>query len=164
MIFLVHLHLRQALFGGYRSNMWNSVPDHERLRLWKELRISLENLTVEEQLTQVSSFFSSCPIGSRSMDYYDPDTWPSPWEIIYYSSLCVNSISLLIYYTIRLVNPTLLVELILVRDDCDTYLLPRIENQFVLNYELGAVSSVDDIENCFDIRQVFTSEQIAPVS
>ena len=118
-----------------------------RLSAWKEFRDKLVQLTPDEQLDEVASFFSKTPIGSRSLDFYTPDTWPTPWEILYDSLYCQSSISLLMYYTLLYMNSFKdRIHLCLIDDGEDRYLVPVIDDQFILNYELGAITILSSIE------------------
>jgi len=143
---------------------WNNIPNDERLRLWKNLRHDIESLDLKEQLDTVSKFFSNMPYGSRTIDYYSPTDWPTPWEIMFHGSFCKSSISLLIFYTLTLIHTTHQITLNLIDDNGDIYLIPVIDNQFVLNYELGVVSDYQTIRNEFNIKQTFLSSEIKNIA
>ena len=143
---------------------WNNIPDGERLHLWKNLRKDIELMPFTDQMDSVAKFFSTMPFGSRSLDYYSPAEWPTPWEIIFHGSLCKSSISLLIFYTFSLLQTGINLELHLVDDGIDSYLLPVINDQFVLNYELGKVSNYSDICAEFTHKQTFTEQQIKKIA
>lgn len=143
---------------------WNNIPDDERLRLWKNLRKDISELPMEEKLIKVSKFFANVPYGSRTIDYYSPESWPTPWEIIFHGSLCKSSISLLIFYTFSLLHTDDTVELHLINDGSDEYLVPVFNNKFLLNYELGLVSNYQEVNNEFETKQVFTEQQIKKIA
>jgi hypothetical protein len=143
---------------------WNNIPDDERLHLWKILRKDISSLVFEEQLDKVAKFFANMPYGSRSLDYYSPAEWPTPWEIIFHGSLCKSSISLLIFYTFSLLHTDHRVELHLIDDGEDEYLLPIIDDQFVLNYQLGMVSNYSDVCTEFTDKQTFSEQQIKKIA
>ncbi len=144
--------------------IWNTIPNEERLHLWKTLRDEIKDLPLEKQLETVAKFCSTIPFGSRSLDYYSPEDWPTPWEILFYGSFCTSSISLLIFYTLALLPITTQIDLILVEDDEDTYLLPMFDNQFVLNYELGKVSNYHEICNSFTLLQTYNQHQVKTIN
>lgn len=139
--------------------LWNTIPNEERLRLWKNLRSDIKEGSVEFQLTNIAKFCSYMPIGHRSIDYYTPADWPTPWEILFHGSFCTSSISLLIFYTLALLPITLDIQLWLVEDD-EVYLLPVIDNQFILNYELGQVSNIPEIQNNFKVLKKYLRDEI----
>ncbi len=103
------------------------------------------------------------PFGARTLDYYTPGDWPTPWEILFHGTFCTSSISLLMYYTFELLHTDHRIELYLIDDGADMYLLPVIDDQFVLNYELGMVSNYSDIDTGFTVKQKFTTAQIKQI-
>lgn len=140
--------------------IWNTIPNEERLRFWKTLRDEITTETIEAQLAGIAKFCSHMPFGSRTIDYYSPADWPTPWEILFYGSFCTSSISLLMFYTLILLPTTVDIELILVEDDDDVYLLPVIDNQFILNYELGQVSKHSDIKDNFKVLKKYARNDV----
>lgn len=144
--------------------IWNTIPNDERLRLWKKLRVGVADLTLIDQLNEIAKFCSKMPFGARTLDYYNPECWPTPWEILFHGSFCTSSISLLIFYTLELVNPLLKIELHLVEDEDGIFLLPAIDDQFVLNFELGAVNNYHEVQYEFKILQKYSKEQIKNIA
>ena len=144
--------------------IWNTIPNEERLHLWKKLRDDIQELQLKDQLNEVAKFCSKIPYGARTLDYYDPTDWLTPWEILFHGSFCTSSISLLMFYTLILLKNPLKVELYLVEDDDGIYLLPVVDNQFVLNYELGAVNNYLEVSNDFKVLQMYTKEQIRNIT
>ena len=144
--------------------IWNTIPNEERLRLWKNLRDELIGQSIEDQLTNVAKFCSTIPFGSRTLDYYNPMSWPTPWEILFYGSFCTSSISLLMFYTLILIPTLSEIELVLVDDAGDIFLLPFIDNQFVLNYELGKVNKYSEIQDSFRIISRYPKEKIKNIA
>lgn len=136
---------------------WNNIPNNERLHLWKKLREDISVLPIDHQMTMVAKFFADMPFGSRTIDYYTPADWPTPWEILFYGTFCTSSISILMFYTFELLHTDHQINLYLVEDN-DVYLLPVIDNKFVLNYELGTVNNYSNIEDNFKVLQIFHDE------
>lgn len=139
---------------------WTSIPNDERLRLWKDLRNEIKPKVLEQALSDVANFFAKMPFGTRTIDYYTPDSWPTPWEILYHGMFCTSSISVLMFYTIATSFPGIDIRMELIEDSFDVYLIPVVNNQFVLNYELGKISTYSEICNNFRVLQVFDSHQI----
>ena len=142
---------------------WNTCSGEERLHLWKQLRNELCDRTTLEQLGEIARTYSSIRIGRRSLDFYDPGSWLTPWEIIYYGEFCKSSVSLLIFYTYIILNKESCAELWLVKDNSGDYLLPVIDNQYILNYEAGVVSNYLDICDYFVVMQKFSKEDARSV-
>ena len=144
--------------------MWNTIHGEDRLLLWKKLRTDLKSMTLDKQLEEVAKFCASMPFGSRSLDYYLPADWPTPWEILFHGSFCTSSISLLIFYTLAMIPISVKLELYLVEDDNGVYLLPIIDDQFVLNYELGSVSKYPDACTGVKVLKVYPQDQIKTIN
>ena len=144
--------------------LWNTIPNEERLHLWKKLRDDIAILPLSEQMSHVAKFCARMPFGSRTIDYYSPENWPTPWEILFHGSFCTSSISLLMFYTLEILNPDLEIELHLVEDTDGLFLLPIIEDQFVLNFELGAVNNYSEIQKDITILQKYTKHQIKNIA
>jgi hypothetical protein len=137
---------------------WNITPSDERLRLWKKLRKDIESLNLEDQLREIAKFCAAMPIGHRSLDYYAPDDWPTPWEILFHGTFCTSSISLLMFHTLVMVGRDPVLHLI--DDNGDLFLLPVIDYQYILNYELGQVNKITDVCNNFKILKTFNSTSV----
>ena len=68
-------------------------------------------------------------------------------------------ISLLIYYTLTLVLDEDRVELILIDDDTDRFIVPLLDKKRILNYVLGEISNIDDFAQ-LTIIEKFAKEEI----
>ena len=67
---------------------------------WYELRQQLE--WDDTPLETVANFFEKLPKVKVYTDPYDPDTWPTPWELIDENEYCPFNLILGICYTIQL--------------------------------------------------------------
>ena len=143
--------------------IWNTVPNEERLLLWKKLRNDFKEASLKERLVDLAKFCAEMPFGSRTLDYYNPTDWPIPWEILFHASFCTSSISLLMFYTLILTQTDAKIELYLVEDNDGIFLLPIIDDQFILNYELGKVSNYPDIIDNFTVLQQYQADQIKTI-
>lgn len=139
---------------------WCNIPDAERLQLWKSFRKDIADKPLLDQLDQMAHFCRNMPYAKRTLDYYNPEAWPTPWDIVYYASFCKSSISLLIFYTLVLVNKDIDICLHIVDDKSDVYLLPIINEQFVLNYEIGSVNSYLDIQDQITTIKIYDKTSI----
>lgn len=143
---------------------WSGASSDERLSFWKNLRKDIKDTNFQIQLENIAKFYAGTPFGTRTVDYYSPSTWPTPWEILFHGSFCKSSISLLIFYTTVMVAPEHKAEIQLVDDNGEIYLLPIFDDQFVLNYELGVVSNYLDIKENLKTLQVFPRGQIKTIT
>ena len=111
---------------------------------WRNLRTSVSTLEEKEQLNSIADFFADVPIGSRCIDFYTPDSWPTPWELLYYKLFCTSSISLLIYHTLVLTLGEGRAEIVLVDTGDDLFLAPLVDKKCIFNIELGKVNNIKD--------------------
>ena len=138
---------------------WNCSTPEERISRWKNHRDSLDTGDEKELLNNVAQFFADMPVGTRCMDFYTPDSWPTPWEILYDKLFCANTISLLIYYTLFLQLGGDRVQMILIDDDKDRFLVPLIDKKYILNYVLGEISSIEDFPQV-QVIESFRNDEI----
>lgn len=132
--------------------------------MWRSVRTAVLDLSLAEQMPIIAKFFAEMPFGARTLDYYTPAEWPTPWEILYHGSFCKSSISLLIFYTLSLLHTDHVIELHLIDDRSDIYLLPVIDNKFALNYELGTISDYAEIKEEITVKQVFPADRVKKVT
>jgi len=132
-------------------SMWNSSSPEERITKWREFREEIRELSKQEQLNSVATFFARVPVGARSIDFYTPSTWPSPWEILYHKEYCSSSISLLMFHTLELIVKDTELNIVLIDDGRDRFLVPLVDKTHILNYILGEIST---LHNHKDIRIV----------
>jgi len=123
---------------------WNNSTAEERSAKWRELREHVKTLSEKEQLNSIAEFFARVPIGSRCIDFYTPESWPTPWELLYHKLFCPSSISLLIYHTLCVTLGEDRVSIVLADTGNDRYLLPLVDKQRVFNYELGKVNNIKE--------------------
>jgi hypothetical protein len=143
---------------------WNQIPNDQKLQMWRELRDGIKDKNLYEQLSEIAKFCSTIPFGSRTLDYYSSEEWPTPWEILFHGTFCTSSISLLMAYTMLLLQTKSDIELRLVEDENGLYLLPVFDNQFVLNYELGTISNYPDICDNFKVLQIISRDKIKNIT
>jgi len=123
---------------------WNNSSAEERIEKWREFRESLTGLEREELLNNVAQFFATVPLGARCIDYYTPESWPTPWEILYHKLYCASSISLLIYHTLCIALGSDRVQIVLADTGTDCLLLPIVDKKYIFNFELGKVNKITD--------------------
>ena len=123
---------------------WNNSSAEERIEKWREFRESLDGLQEEELLNNVAQFFATVPLGARCIDYYTPESWPTPWELLYHKLYCASSISLLIYHTLCIALGRNRVQIVLADTGTDCLLLPIVDKKYIFNYELGKVNKTSD--------------------
>ena len=69
----------------------------ERLAVWRKFRQDFsQNGTIEN----VIDAFSTVKIERRNIDYYTPESWPTPFEIVNEGMFCQSGLSLVIASTL----------------------------------------------------------------
>lgn len=143
---------------------WNNLTTEQKIEEWHVFRNEIKTLNKNEQLEKIAKYWSTAPLGSRSIDFYTPSTWPDPWEILYYGRFCENSISLLMYYTFRLINTDAKCEIWLIDNSKERYIVPVVEDNYLLNYEIGSVNIWQDLKDTVRIIEKFSNDDIHQVS
>jgi hypothetical protein len=125
-------------------SIWNNSSPEERITMWRNFREEIRDLTKEEKLNKVATFFAKFPVGARCIDFYTPADWPTPWEILYHKTYCANTVSLLQYHTLATMLPKNEISVVLIDDGRDRFLVPLIDKTYILNYILGEVTDLQD--------------------
>lgn len=121
-----------------------------RLGDWKQFREQIKDYSTEDKLKQTAEFFRNVPYCNRCIDYYTPESWPDPWELINSKVHCLSTISLMMYYTLKFVEVD--VNILLINDGRDTYLMPYHEqSDTILNYNFG---QIDKLTICEEIKVI----------
>lgn len=139
---------------------WNNLSASEKTDLWRQERENLKMQSYIDRLHSLSIFFSQVPYGSRTIDFYTPDSWLTPWEILHYTTFCKSSISLLMFHTLTIVDPDINIELCIIDDMEDIYLVPIVDCTYVLNYIPGKVSQVEEIKKQVQFKETFHKNEI----
>jgi len=140
------------------NDVWQQSPK-QRLKLWREFRLSLDNIEYEEDCLQsVINWWKSAPVGSRELDIYDKNTWPDPWQLIYTNALDENSITLGIAYTLHLIDWECDVLLVQNQEESWIRLIVLVDDCYVLNYTYGVVENKDILNDCTILEKYHTSQ------
>lgn len=126
---------------------WNNMYPHERILSWRRFREDLDgkSLSQEEILNEVALFWAKMPRGARSLDYYTPQSWPDPWEILTYDLFCENTVSLLMYYTLKLLDTfDGNVEMCRIDSDIGEFIVPVVDGKYALNVEYATYVVVNE--------------------
>lgn len=145
----------------------NSYPQ-DLISNWRVFRKELEGLELSEldTLKKVSEYWALVPRGPRSLDYYTPDTWPTPWEIIHHNLVCNNTVSLLIYYTLVLLPDfnTDTIQIVRINDGQDVYIAPLYKEDTILNLEYGELVKISECDYEIEIQEVFKNSELPKIS
>jgi hypothetical protein len=129
---------------------------------WGDFRSDISGNELLTQIEAIADYFKDVPIAARQLDYYTPETWPSPWEILHYGQMCPSSVSLLMAYTL-LLNGQEDFKLLLIDDNTDYYLVPLVEGRYILNYILGEVVDLDTIRNDIKVKHTYNPSDLKDI-
>lgn len=120
-----------------------------RMLGWREFRLALTKLDEADQIKKVAELWAMAPIQNYLLDWETTDNWPSPWEIINEGYYCPVAIAYLMHQSLALSgwNPDRL-ELQYIRNIEESWqtMIMVIDNKLVLNYSLGEIVNLEDIE------------------
>ena len=75
---------------------------YQNIKLWLSLRNRLEQ--DDDPYQSVFNFWNTVPTSKMSIDPYNKDTWPDPWEMIQENDYCEFKKLLAISYTLQLTD------------------------------------------------------------
>lgn len=136
-------------------------PD-KRLLFWRDFRQSLNQHTDDlEILNLVNSFWQKWATVKITLDWDDPQQWPTAWELIHSGDLCKSSLAYMMHETLFLSDEDrwsldrLRLMLIKDNDHEDMYMVLLVDNKFLLNYSLDQVINIDDQLVDYNIMQEY---------
>lgn len=121
------------------------------IKAWREFRESLQNFENDFNiLEKVVDWFATLPESRPYMYWNDPEQWLTPWELIHDGYICRSGKAFLMEQTLYLSDEDYWsdrIELWWINDTehNDLYLTLVVDNQWVLNYNLGRVEKLSDI-------------------
>lgn len=77
---------------------------HARLKVWRELRQSLSNASIDQTCVEVDQFWQNCPISAHYLHPADVDDWPDPWQLLSDNIYCEYARALGMIYTLKLLG------------------------------------------------------------
>ena len=135
--------------------MWNDSY-HSLLIEWANLREVVRSLPLEKALLKTQTFWDEAPICNPYFHITEPETWPSPWELLADKCFCELAKALGICYTLILAKHDEVNSLHIVQTD--NYVLVQVNGgQYYLNDEPGTLtqhSSDLQIKYSFDCKQL----------
>jgi len=128
-------------------------------RCWKELRQSINACNDIDALANVVNFWSLAPLSTRVLDWDEPASWPTPWEMLHLGMFDESALALGMYYTLNLSDderwtPNRL-QLILIRD-IDRHvqkIILEVDKKWLLNYDYNCVVDASCNETNLLIQQ-----------
>jgi hypothetical protein len=128
------------------------------LKDWREFRKMLtDDLSEKEILDKVAMYWVSVPTVKYYLDFDNPKSWPTPWELINSGEFCSTGIAYLMLKTLELAPTEKFknseIKLLWIKDLQieDLLMVLVINSTYVLNYYHGEVKNWADIQNSCQI-------------
>lgn len=134
----------------YDQTFWET-DKHNRMLLWRKWRRTLEDLPQSTLYNTIAMWWKMVPMSNNTIDIWDQESWPTPWELIVFPSFCYPSRGLGIYYTLALIG--IQSNLVLAQKDSETTLLVTLEDKKLLNYYEGEV--LDTSQYSYEELKIF---------
>jgi len=128
--------------------MWFEQPPGERIRAWRDWRLSLTTLSDDALVTRIAEDWARVPLSVHYLHPEIPEDWPNPWQLIHDNIYCELAVALGICYTFSLLNRPGIDDIALeVYDTGSSWLnLSSIsQGKYVLNYNVGSVVNNEQV-------------------
>lgn len=143
--------------------MWD-LRSGDRLKLWREFRLSLDNLQLSEALEKVSNLWSFAPFVNHYLDPAKPSEWPDPWELLHENYYCDLAKALGMFYTIALSNHgrrnTVELSILKHKKKKDHINIVSVNNELVLNYDFNTIVNRQKLSNSYLCVYNYTTEEL----
>ena len=136
---------------------WEGLKSQYRLKVWKNIRTHCENLSDINKLEFVADLFYCISPQDRAIDLIYSNSWPSPWEILYYGIFCKSSLSILVYYTLMFIGIDQSRLQLLLLENVE-FIVCMVDDKYILNYFPDEYCLIDDLD--FPIKQYFDNNNI----
>ena len=126
----------------------------EQIRIWRELRDALDDKNTQERLKLISDYWWQAPIVTFCLDYDKPETWPTPWEVVYFNGYDTTARALMMAETFILYNELYMdsIELLYIKDFVEEDLLMiLVVEGHVLNHQYKRILTLDELAGHYTI-------------
>lgn len=132
----------------------------EKILAWREFRQQANDKTISDMIDLVNQWWTFTPWVRKTIDPYNPESWPTPWDMISKGEFCRSAIALGQAYTLWSCFPNADVELWLINNfgEKDVHLVVVIDQKTLLNYTLGHVQTLEECD--FEVLNKFTKADI----
>jgi hypothetical protein len=132
----------------------------QKILAWRTLRQELLGKNLDQIIEEINDWWTFSPWVKKTLDPYNPDMWPNPWDMLNRGEFCRSAIALGQAYTLWLCAPYANTELWLVNNfsEKDIHLVVVIDEKYVLNYTLGQVLTLDKCD--FEVLNKFTRDNL----
>jgi hypothetical protein len=137
--------------------MFKLSPD-DRISSWAVLRAQLENC--EDPFQTVINFWRDAPYVpyNRSVDQYNQQSWPTPWEIIIENQYDDFTRALMIGYSVKFTNrfkdSVIMIRTLIDTDKKSCYNVVSIDEEWVLNFKDDEPMLLKNIPDSFSVENI----------
>jgi len=144
--------------------MFQKKPE-DRLRSWREFRLELDSLTLENALAQTAEFWAGAPFTPYHLDPDQSDKWPDPWTLIEENVYCDIAKCLGIVYTVLLTRhrTELDIEIRVYKDPnagVEYNLACFSQGKYILNMIDREVVNIKQVEKTLQLVKTYTAEDL----
>ena len=144
--------------------MFQLKPE-DRMRSWREFRVFIESLPLEQALAQTAEFWAGAPFVPYNLDPGLPETWPDPWTLVYENVYCDVAKCLGIVYTVALTKhkQNTSMEVRLYQDPKTGYeynLACFDRGKYILNMIDGEVVNIKQVEKTLKFKQQYSEKEL----
>lgn len=135
---------------------------YEIIKDWSDFRKQLKTKSKKEILTEVNAYWWKAPTVTYLMDYEKPESWPTPWELIFENQFDDTARAYIMAETIYMIETNVFenskINLTIVKDyEFEKTRSILIVDNFVLNYCYDTLCEYSDIEK--NIYRMITYER-----
>lgn len=135
----------------------------DRLRSWREFRLAIESLPIEQALAQTAELWARAPFVPYNLDPTLPQSWPDPWTLIYENAYCDVAKCLGIVYTVSLTSHKTDVEFRIYKDPKTGYeynLAWFARGKYILNMIDGEVLNNTQFDKNLKLIKQFSEKEL----
>ena len=138
------------------------LKTNERLTRWKLFRQELDQLSLDEAVLAVNSFWKNCPFVPYYLEVESPEKWPDPWQLIMENYYCDLAKVLGIVYTLHLTTHSnhLDTEIRVYKDTTTNYsyhIAYFCQGKYVLNLIEDEVVNKEHINQNLKLKHCYTA-------
>lgn len=142
------------------------LSSEDRLRHWKDFRSTLDaDSTDENHLLEVINYWNQYPINDRYIDPFEPEEWPTPWELIHDNDYCRSSLAYMMAQTLQMSSDNrwsperLKLKYINDSEFGTDFIILVVDDKYVLNYDRNKIINFDIIKKKCIIRHEYTTDE-----
>lgn len=122
----------------------------QRILLWRDFRSTLYDLDELDKLNAVAEFWSKLPLVTYVIDWHQPQTWPTCWQLLHDGYFDTCAVAYLMEQTLILIgwDPSRLKLLYIKNTKIEEQMMTLlIDDKWALNYSYGEVFDFCKIKN-----------------